>query len=201
VKKERRTQAERRAATRAAVVESACRLFGRKGFAETSLDEIASAAGVTIGPIYHYFGSKLALFEAVNEIMEERIIDSLQKSDGGAMDAWRLFLVLCEDTEFRRIVLVDGPNILGRDRWATSPVMRTVTARSGDANDVSEENGPSHLALRILVGALTQAALAIAESDDPTETSAEAETTVSAILSALALRRRPDESGAPRSRG
>ena len=34
----RRTQAERRAETRTAVLESACRHFGAKGFADTSLE-------------------------------------------------------------------------------------------------------------------------------------------------------------------
>ena len=97
---------------------SARRLFGRKGYAETSLEEVASEAGVTIRPIYHYFGSKLELFEAVNDAMEERIVTSLQETRGDSVGAWQRYLTLCEDPEFRRIVLVDGPNILGRERWA-----------------------------------------------------------------------------------
>ena len=107
----RRTQAERRAETRAAVLESACRLFGRKGYADTSLEEIAAAAGVTIRPIYHYFGGKRELFEAVNAVMEERILASLQEGAGGSganalLAAWRAFLELCRDPEFRRVVLL-----------------------------------------------------------------------------------------------
>jgi AcrR family transcriptional regulator len=181
----RRTQAERRAETRAAVLESACRLFGRKGFADTSLDEIASEAGVTIRPIYHYFGSKLELFGAVNEVMEERIVASLQESEGDDLEAWRRYLTLCEDPEFRRIVLVDGPNVLGRERWATSPVTRTVAARLGDSE--SNTRKLPELAVRMLIGALAEAALAIAESSDPTRTSREAERLVAALVSALAL--------------
>ena len=180
----RRTQAERRAETRAAVLESACRLFGRKGFADTSLDEIASEAGVTIRPIYHYFGSKLELFEAVNEVMEERIVASLQESEGDDLDAWRRYLALCEDPEFRRVVLVDGPNVLGRERWATSPVTRTVAARLGDSE--SNTRNLPELAVRMLIGALAEAALAIAESNDPTRTSREAEQLVAALVNALA---------------
>jgi len=190
VKSRRRTQAERRAATRAAVVESACRLFGRKGFADASLEEIAVEAGVTIRPIYHYFGSKLELFEAVNEVMEERIVDSLQASDSSAMNAWRRYLALCEDPEFLRIVLIDGPSVLGRERWATSAVTRTVAARfgSGAPRTALEEHKLPDLAARMLTGALTEAALAVAESDDPTRTGREAEALVTALVSALAPR-------------
>ena len=115
-----RTQAERRASSRAAVLESAFRLFGRKGFANTSLEEIASEAGMTIRPIYHYFDSKLGLFAAVNEEMEERIVASLQVDDPGDIDglaAWRRFLELCEDPEFRRIVLVDAPGGTYWEAW------------------------------------------------------------------------------------
>jgi AcrR family transcriptional regulator len=163
----------------------------RKGFADTSLDEIASEAGVTIRPIYHYFGSKLELFEAVNEVMEERIVASLQESEGDDLDAWRRYLALCEDPEFRRVVLVDGPNVLGRERWATSPVTRTVAARLGDSE--SNTRNLPELAVRMLIGALAEAALAIAESNDPTRTSREAEQLVAALVNALA----PSSKGTP----
>ncbi len=186
----RRTQAERRAATRSAVLDSACRLFGRKGFADTSLEEIASEAGVTIRPIYHYFGSKLELFEAVNEMMEERIVASLQESGGDDLDAWRRYLTLCEDPEFRRVVLIDGPNVLGRERWATSRVTRTVAARFVGSEGAGSEGAA--LAARMLIGALAEAALAIAESDDPHRTSREAEGLVTRLVSAVAPSARED---------
>ena len=126
--KQRRTQAERRAETRAAVLESACRLFGNKGYADTSLDEIATGSGLTIRPIYHYFGNKVQLFAAVNDVMEERIVASLQANAADApkdpvLSAWRAFLGLCEDSEFRRIVLIDSPNILGRERVSDLSVL------------------------------------------------------------------------------
>ncbi len=179
----RRTQAERRAATRGAVLDAAIRLFGRKGYADASLEEIAAEAGTTIRPIYHYVGSKQGLFRAVNGVMEERILESLEQSaregDRDGSVAWRGYLALCEDPGFRRIVLVDGPNVLGRERWATSPVTRTVAARlrGGDG----ERPRRSALAARMLIGALAEAALAIAESNDPGETSREAERLVVAL--------------------
>jgi len=44
-------------------------LFGRKGYAQTSVDEIAEAARVTKGAVYHHFG-KEALFRAVHAEVE-----------------------------------------------------------------------------------------------------------------------------------
>jgi hypothetical protein len=149
MKKTRRTQAQRRAETRAAVLESACRLFGAKGYADTSLEEIAADCGMTI----------------------------------------RAFLELCRDPEFRRIVLVDGPNVLGRERWATSSVTRTVTGL------LSGPKGPGsaiqrELAARMLIGALTEAALAIAESDNPERAGRAAERLVAKLGRALGPERK-----------
>ena len=65
----RRTQAQRREQSRQAVLESACKLFGQRGYADTSLEDICADCGLTIRPVYHYFGNKKSLFEAVNDHM------------------------------------------------------------------------------------------------------------------------------------
>lgn len=187
--KPRRTQAERRAETRAAVLESACRLFGTKGYAQTSLDEIAAACGLTIRPIYHYFGNKQALFIAVNDVMEERIVASMQAMDPkGAADpahvAWRAFLELSRDPEFRQIVLVDSPTVLGRERWAKGSVWQTagtLLRRRARANSA----GADELVARMLMAALAEAALTIAESDAPEQLSAPADAIVTRLIDAL----------------
>ncbi len=77
VSKPKRTQAERREQSRNAVLESACRLFGDRGYANTSLEDIAADCNLTIRPIYHYFGSKKDLFSAVTEHMSLRILDTM----------------------------------------------------------------------------------------------------------------------------
>jgi AcrR family transcriptional regulator len=59
------TQTERRQVTRDAIVAAPTSLFGQKGFAATSVDEIAAAAGVAKGAVYHHFANKEAVFEAV----------------------------------------------------------------------------------------------------------------------------------------
>lgn len=183
----RRTQAQRRTETRAAVLESACRHFGSKGYADASLEAIANDCGLTIAPIYHYFGNKRSLFESVLDRMNDRILETLQSGAevGNQADrsAWRSFLELCDDPGFRRIVLIDSPNVLGRDRWADSAVYRAA----GDL--VSQSEGPAtdaaQLERRMLLGALAEAALAIAESDDPKRLAAQSEARVAKILAAF----------------
>ena len=184
----RRTQAQRRAESRQAVLDSALKLFGEKGYAQTSLDDIAADCGLTIRPIYHYFGNKQALFGAVNEVMERRILEAMRVGEGGAglEENWRAYLDLCDDPAFCRIVLVDSPNILGRERWASSPV-----SEKARASLVSTGEGGSRQQLRaelqsaIFMGALTAAALAIAEADDMELAKSEAAHVMAPLFSAL----------------
>lgn len=168
----RRTQAQRRAESRQAVLESACRLFGEQGYADTSLEEIAADCGLTIRPIYHYFGNKKALFAAVNEVMEARILGAMDTGEGaargpGLLANWRAYLALCDDPAFRQIVLKDSPNILGRERWATSPV--STKARSALAAVKPRGKAAQYRAQLMnaaVMGAFTEVALMIAEADD-----------------------------------
>ena len=187
----RRTQAERRAESRKAVLDAATELFSRQGYAETSLEDIAERCGLTIRPIYHYFGNKKALFAAVNEQMEQRILDSMDvgggSSEEGLKESWRAFLALCDDPAFRQIVLIDSPNVLGRERWTDSPVMRR--ARSGSASGTSTASaGGFRKAFysRVLMAALAEAALLVAEADDLPMAKEEAEKVLLSLMSGLA---------------
>lgn len=180
----RRTQSERRDATRAAVLDAATTLFGERGYAATSIDDIAVASGATIRPIYHYFGSKLALFAAVNDRMEQRIVDAFDRCPpiGDApLAPWRAFLDLCADPGFRQVVLVDAPAILGRERWADSPVTRRVRELFA-ADGVNTGGYRAELIQAIYFGAFTQAALVIAGADDPDAARVEADRLVSRLF-------------------
>src|SRR5690242_21745732 len=73
----RRTQTERSAATRGALVAAARRLWAARGYAEVGTPEIAAAAGVTRGAMYHQFADKAALFLAVAEAVEQDVMTRL----------------------------------------------------------------------------------------------------------------------------
>lgn len=190
--KPRRTQAERREQSRQAVLESACRLFGENGYAGTSLEGIAADCGLTIRPIYHYFGNKKALFAAVTAHMSERIIDTMvvdkdMDPELALKRSWRNFLDLCDDPGFRRVVLIDSPNILGREQWSSSPVY--LRAREL-ANATQLPRGAAKkfrytLLNRIMMSAMAEAALMVAEADDIPMAKREAERLIMNMFSRL----------------
>ena len=61
----RRTQAERRATTRAALLEAAARGLSRSGYGNLVLEQVAAEAGYTRGALYHQFSGKEELALAV----------------------------------------------------------------------------------------------------------------------------------------
>ena len=183
----RRTQAERRAESRTALLHSACRLFGANGYAATSLEQIAADCGLTIRPIYHYYGNKKALFAAVNELMEQRIIESMSATadSEGILANWRAYLDLCDDAAFRRIVLVDSPNILGRERWLHSAVTEKARSALERSSNDKVQQFRAELLNAVIMGAFTEAALMIAEADDIAMAKREAERVMAALFSQL----------------
>jgi AcrR family transcriptional regulator len=110
-------------ATRAALLEEATALFARRGYAGTSLEDVASASQVTRGAVYHHFASKQALFEAVLDAQEERataeIMAAATAEDpwDAAMLALDAFLDQCCDPTYGRLVWLEGPAALGWHRW------------------------------------------------------------------------------------
>lgn len=110
-------------ATKAALLEEATKLFAEHGYAETSLEQVATATRVTRGAVYHHFAGKQALFEAVLEAQErllmERITGMMTTTDpwDAAMLALEVFLDMCCDPAYGRLVWQEGPTALGWHRW------------------------------------------------------------------------------------
>lgn len=122
MKVKRRTQAERTAATRTALVGAARALFAEHGYAAVGTTEIARRAGVTRGALYHQFADKGALFAAVAEEVEaavtQRLADLVASSGvtdpAAALRAAALgWLEVCEEPEVRQVLLLDAPVVLG----------------------------------------------------------------------------------------
>lgn len=122
----RRTQADRTATTRAALLAAGRELFGEHGFAGVGTEAITRRAGVSRGALYHQFADKTELFAAVFDDLEAELSQRLaagvlEIGDGdfttvmvAAVEAW---LDACEEPAVRRIVLLDGPAVLGWARW------------------------------------------------------------------------------------
>ncbi len=191
----RRTQADRTAATRTALVAAARTLFAAHGYADVGTERIARAAGVTRGALYHQFPAKADLFAAVLEAVEvdltARLVevaaaapadDTVAALVAGA-DAW---LDACAEPEVQRIVLLDGPAVLGWQGWREVGLrhgLGLVTALLTEAiaaGDIPEQ--PVAPLAHVLMGALDEAALYVALAADPRRARAEVGTVVQRVV-------------------
>ncbi len=162
---DRKSQAERRAATREALLDSACRLFGEKGYRETSLEEVAEDCCLTIRPIYYHFGNKKALFAAVSEIMEQRASKMMREAP--AQRKWDCFLDLCRQPAFQRILLSDGPSVLGREYWIRHLALRwQEPGNFSGAGAATDDDQRREFRDRMALAALNEVAMAVMDSGD-----------------------------------
>jgi AcrR family transcriptional regulator len=174
-------QWERRQATQGAIVEAALQRFGEAGFTAVTMDEIAAAAGVAKGAVYHHFRSKEALFETVFERASAELASEIREHAGEAKDVLtrlvegsRLYFEACARPPFHQILLKDGPTVLGWERWREIDT-RYFLAMLPATLEVAMEAGqiarqPAEPLARMLTGAVTEAAVACAASDDPAAT-------------------------------
>jgi AcrR family transcriptional regulator len=174
------TQAERTEATRGRLITTARRLFAERGFAATSTEEILSEAAVSRGALYHHFPSKTDLFQATFEQVEDELTERVLQgaSIGGETDPIQIlqlgfdaFLEQCVNPEVQRIVMLDGPTVLGWDLWhelderygfGTIKAVLTVAADIGRIEPSTVEP-LAHL----LLGAIMQAGMVVARAEDP----------------------------------
>lgn len=173
-----RTQAQRSQATTASLVSAASELFADRGFADVSLEEIAAAAGVTRGALYHHFGGKAELFQAVFEHHEQLLTAHVAAAAAKASDSWsavqagcEAFLIACLEPDIQRVVLIDGPSFI---EWE---IRRDIEARyvlsllegglKRAMTDGFLRKRPVAPLLTFLIGALAEAAMVIARSSDP----------------------------------
>ena len=174
------TQAERSEATRGRLISTARRLFAERGFAATSTEEILGEAGVSRGALYHHFPSKTDLFRATFEAVEDDLTAQVLAAAAGSgeTDPMRIlelgfaaFLDQCVNPEVQRIVMLDGPNVLGWDTWHELDeryalgTLKTVLTAAVQLGRI-EEAAVDPLG-NLLLGAIMQAGMVVARADDP----------------------------------
>ncbi|WP_067855260.1 TetR/AcrR family transcriptional regulator [Nocardia shimofusensis] len=72
----RRPTQERAKATREHILDTAARLFGERGIADTSTNRIAAEADVSIGTVYRYFADRSVM---VDELLERLLVRAEQR--------------------------------------------------------------------------------------------------------------------------
>ena len=172
-----RTKAEQGEATRAKLVRVARQLFATRGYGGTSILDITRAAEVTRGALYHHFPDKRALFEAVFDAVERETLEGIaavvaaeRRPERRLTVGLNAFLDACLDSEYQRVALLDAPSVLGWERWQEIDaayglgMTRAAIADAVEAGFIRPVD-PEPLA-HLIIGALNQAGLAIARSED-----------------------------------
>lgn len=182
--------------TRAAILDAAMTRFTADGFANTTVDQVAEAARVTKGAVYHHFRDKAELLEAAFVRLEERLVAAVVVAVDGIDDPWEefsrgvdAFLEACLEPDFRRIALEEAPAVLGWARWKDIEE-RYFLGLMVASLDVLAQAGlvrvpPGELTARMLLAALSEAGVAVAGADDPEEERARVGDLVRRLVSGL----------------
>lgn len=202
MKVSRRTQEERTAATRAALIGAGRKLFAEHGYAGVGTETLVREAGVSRGALYHQFGDKTELFAEVLAVVEGdvtgRLAAAVPAGDGDndlvtvmstAMGAW---LDACESPEVQRIVLVDGPSVLGWVRWRAicqphvlGLIEAVLTQAEADGELISLPTRPlAHL----LIAVADEAAMYLHAAEDQAAARAEIVVIVETLVRGLVVR-------------
>jgi len=183
------------ASTKRALVDVAEELFTESGYAATSLDSIVAGADVTKGALYHHFSGKQALFEAVFERVEDDASLAIQTALKGHRDPWekataglRAFLTVVQEPRYRRIVIQEGPAVLGYERYREQEERSTfanvleIVRSVLDAGEWELDEDLQHTFARIFFGAMSSAGESVSSAPDPIVAAANVETAISFIL-------------------
>ena len=173
----RPTQAERRARTRSALLESAARCLSRFGYGNLVLEQVAREAGYTRGAIYHQFKDKEDLALAVLQWVDQtwwREVGGLAEHQP---DAARALIALASGhavycrRDVARVMMVlriefsGQDHLLGNEIRRISEILLKRCARLIDAGrmDGSIPPGPPALDVALaFVGAIEGAVIALA---------------------------------------
>jgi AcrR family transcriptional regulator len=192
----RRSQVERSRATRKALIGAARKLFAKRGYADVGTEEIVRAAGLTRGALYHHFGGKRELLDAVYEQIERELserIASRALATSDPLEAMRagteMFLDACLEPEVQRIVLLDAPAVLGWERWRQIAsehglgLIEATLRAAIDAGRIAPQ--PVKPLAHVLMGALDEAAMLVARAEDPAAMRVDVAATLESLLQGL----------------
>lgn len=193
---------ERSQQTRKRLLAAARRAFSERGFAGASMEAIAEEAGVTRGPLYHFFDDKTDLFRAVYAEIEHeltaRIAAEIQARSGAAADALddvrlgaQAFLDAGLEPSLQRIAFVEAPYVLGRGASREVAgfgldLLRAGLQRAMDAGLIARQ--PVEPLARVLRAAITEGAVYIARAEDHTAARADAGAAIDGLIEGLRVR-------------
>lgn len=162
---------------RARLIRAARKAFAEKGFSEASMDDLTAAAGLTRGALYHNFGDKRGLLAAVVHQIDGEMAARAQAIGAEAGGGWagllaegEAYIEMALDPEVQRIVLRDGPAVLGDpSQWPSQSACLAETTRTVERLVALGVMKPvdADAAARLLSGAALNAALWVAAAETP----------------------------------
>ncbi|BDB41239.1 MULTISPECIES: TetR/AcrR family transcriptional regulator [Mycobacterium] len=173
---DRRARGDR---TRRDLIDAGRELFVAPGYFKTSIADLVSKSGVgTRGAFYHHFKDKTELFRAVFEEVENDLTLRSIAARPADADPWQRlsrglheFLDAALEPEVQRIMLLDGPVVLGWRALRTiqesnSFALINDKVREAIADGIIDDEPVAELT-HMLVAALEEASLLVAHADDP----------------------------------
>jgi AcrR family transcriptional regulator len=189
-------KAEQAETTRSRLIDVARELFGTRGYEATSVEDVLERAQVSKGALYHHFPSKEALFEAVFIDGEKKSMEAVATAAMSQTEPLNMLRAGCQawldlvmDPQVRRIAVVDGPAVLGWQRWREIDeeyafgLTKHALQAAMDAGSIPVQN--VDILAHMMLAMLGEAAMLIARAPDPTAARAEAGTAVNRLIEAL----------------
>jgi AcrR family transcriptional regulator len=193
----RRTRHDMIQETRTKLMAAGRRAFAEMGYAAASMDDFTAEAGLTRGALYHHFGDKKGLFQAVVSQIDAEMAERLRQRADEAPSRWEGFveegigyIEMALEPDIQRIILRDGPAVLGDpSSWPSADgcvAAMKASLEALQAEGVIRDVDPEGTA-RLISGASCYAAQWIANSDDPLATSRRATAAYRRLLEGLLL--------------
>lgn len=159
------------------LLEIARQHFTEYGYANVTLEEIAKEANVTRGALYHHFKSKKGLFLAVFEVVQKEIGEYVEAAAAKSNNSWQQLINGCQaylegavESHNQRILLIDGPAILGWDTFRKMDEKYSMNSLKEQLQLMQEQNLIRPISVEAMThclsGAMNEAVLWISDHHD-----------------------------------
>lgn len=177
------------------------RMFSKRGYGNTSMEEIVQKAGVTRGALYHHFSGKKELFLRVFEDALDDVAKCVEKPPGKARNTWEkllaatyAYLIACVDPKLQQIILIDAPAILGWEVWRRVDEERSMHILKGLLTKLMDEgvieSMPLDALAHVISGAVNESVLWVAQSPNSQKALDEVWSTLRSLLNFMRIQSR-----------
>lgn len=150
--------------------------FTEYGYANAALESIVQEAHITRGAVYHHFRNKKELFRTVLEAVQQEVAERVEREASTSENVWeqlylgcRAFVVAAVEPRNQRIMLVDGPAILGWEAWRALDEKHSMRLLRGQLEVMRQhgylQNVPLDVMTHFLSGALNETTLWLASQE------------------------------------